>query len=412
MDDSPFNSSYFWSPVPTVQGQVETNLLLELSWNTHGIVVCAMSKATQKGSPVWLSGPYVKPYMSADSDLTLFILLLTLSDNARLTSHRSCVNVSADVCESLSDNISVSPPQPLCAFILTTFCISLDFFLFWLSSPFITWLHPSKLPRPLTPIPEQQLCVLHSVLPFFLFWALFQLFFPNRPDFPISDLHSPIRWYVLLSSSPHLSLPSFWNGSSSSLRCYFMSLLSLLLPPNCPSTHHHVDGERHVPEQSKGAAWSGEGQCTLFPSLLCIFHLHAPLPHGCAGHSWILGGRSRGACGPKTRGKWGDCRRGRRQWWEQQWQRVIKCGWRTPAPVSHLPEHHSGACTLYGYHDCRWVGSSALLPSGIISCLTPFPFSLSLSHIMCVHFNRNISINVDLEQCQSTKQVMNILMTQ
>uniref|UniRef100_A0A672YPW6 Zinc finger protein 384 like n=1 Tax=Sphaeramia orbicularis TaxID=375764 RepID=A0A672YPW6_9TELE len=30
MDDSHFNSSYFWSPVPTVQGQVETSLLLEL----------------------------------------------------------------------------------------------------------------------------------------------------------------------------------------------------------------------------------------------------------------------------------------------------------------------------------------------------------------------------------------------
>lgn len=216
---------------------------------------------------------------------------------------------------------------------------------------------------------------------FSCFGHFFHFFSLTVLIFPISDLHSPIRRYVLLSSSPHLSLPSFWNGSSSLLLCYFMSLLSLLLPPNCPSTHHHIDGERHVPEQSKGAAWSGEGQCTLFPSLLCIFHLHATLPHGCAGHSWILGGRSRAACGPKTRGKWGYCRRGRRQWWEQQWQCIIKCGWRTPAPVTHLPEHHSCACTLYGYHDCRWVGSSALLPSGIISCLTPFPFSLS--HYVC-----------------------------
>lgn len=31
MDDSHFNSSYFWCPVPTVQGQVEAILLLEHS---------------------------------------------------------------------------------------------------------------------------------------------------------------------------------------------------------------------------------------------------------------------------------------------------------------------------------------------------------------------------------------------
>ena len=47
MDDSHFNSSYFWSPVPTVQGQVETTLLLELSCNTHYITkVCVGSKKT------------------------------------------------------------------------------------------------------------------------------------------------------------------------------------------------------------------------------------------------------------------------------------------------------------------------------------------------------------------------------
>lgn len=57
--------------------------------------------------------PYVKPYMSADSDLPLFILLLTLSDDARLTSHRSSVNVSADVCESLPDNMSVTSSTTL-----------------------------------------------------------------------------------------------------------------------------------------------------------------------------------------------------------------------------------------------------------------------------------------------------------
>lgn len=221
MDDSPFNSSYFWSPVPTVQGQVETNLLLELSWNTHGIVVCAMSKATQKGSPVWLSGPYVKPYMSEDSDLTLFILLLTRSDNAGLTSHRTCVNVSADVCESLSDNISVSPLQPLCAFILSKFCISLDFFLFWLSSPFIKRLHPSKLTHPSTPIPDQQLCALHSVLPFFLFWALF---------FFLTVLTSPFLILILqsgdTSSLPHLIFTCHHFETAHPPYCFVTSCLS------------------------------------------------------------------------------------------------------------------------------------------------------------------------------------------
>lgn len=291
MDDSPFNSSYFWSPVPTVQGQVETNLLLELSWNTHGIVVCAMSKATQKGSPVWLSGPYVKPYMSADTDLTL-------SDNARLTSHRSCVNVSAYVCESLSDNISVSPLQPLCAFILSTFCISLDFFLFWLSSPFIIQLLPFKLTHPLTPLPVQQLCVLHSMLPFFLFWALFPLFFPNGPDIPHSwsSFSNPVihtslfltssflaiilKWLILLaalllhvsrflalttklplySSSRRWRTPCSWTKQRSSLvrrrPVHPLSLTPLHLPPPRPITPQLCWPFLDPWRQEPGCVWS------------------------------------------------------------------------------------------------------------------------------------------------------------
>lgn len=60
------------------------------------------------------------------------------------------------------------------------------------------------------------------------------------------------------------------------------------------------------------------------------------------------------------------------------------------------------------------AGELALLPFFLLasSHVLHHFHSLSLSHIMCVHFNRNICINVDLEQCESTKQVMNILMTQ
>lgn len=155
--------------------------------------------------------------------------------------------------------------------------------------------------------------------------------------------------FILRSScSLHPALPSF--KMSHPPFCSVTSPFSFpSSPPNCPSTHHHVDGERHVPEQNQGAAWAREGQCTLLPSLLRIIHLLTPLPHGCARHSWISGGRGRGACGPKTRRKWGFRRR---RWWEQQWQCITECGGRTPAPVTHLPEHHRCACALFGDHDC------------------------------------------------------------
>lgn len=191
MDDSPFNSSYFWSPVPTVQGQVETNLLLELSWNTHGIVVCAMSKATQKGSPVWLSGPYVKSYMS-DSDLTLFILLLTLSDNARLTSHRSCVNVSADVCESLSDNISVSPLNILhltwLLSFLTFFSLHHTTSSVQTHSPFDSYSSPTTL------------CLAFCA-------AIFPVLGTFSTFFPLTVLTSPFLIFILQSGDTPFSLP-------------------------------------------------------------------------------------------------------------------------------------------------------------------------------------------------------------
>lgn len=277
---------------------------------------------------------------------------------------------------SLSDNmnISVSPLQPLCSLIMLTFCILLDFFLFWLSSPFITW-HPSEpltlwLLLPTDNFVSYILCCL-----FFCFGHFSHSFFQRSglPHFwssssnPLVHLMVPCHLFEM-SHPPFCSVPSPFSFPS-------------FLPPNRPSTHHHIDGERHVPEQNKGAAWSREGQCTLLPPLLCIIHLLTPLPHGCARHSWISGGRGRGARGPKTRRKWGFCRR---RWWEQQWQCIIECGWRTPAPVTHLPEHHRCACALYGYHDCGWVASYALYPSGIISCLAPFPYR---SHIMCAPFN-------------------------
>lgn len=61
-----------------------------------------------------------------------------------MLAHPSSVNVSADVCESLSDNmnISVSPLQPLCSLILSTFCILFDLFLFDFLLP--SSRHPSQ----------------------------------------------------------------------------------------------------------------------------------------------------------------------------------------------------------------------------------------------------------------------------
>lgn len=214
----------------------------------------------------------------------------------------------------------------------------------------------------------------------FVSYILCLLFFPYGFYSIISEFHPLL----------HLILPChlFWNVSSAFLLCYSVTfLLSFLLPPTCLlPTHHHVDGERYVPEQNKGAAWSREDRCTLLLSLLRIIHLFAPLPHGRARHSWISRGGRRGACGPEARRKRGFCRRGRRQ---QQWQCVLECGWRTSAPVTHLPEHHSGAGALYGHHDSRWVALSDLSPSGMFSRLMPFPCR---SHFMCAPLITNVSI--------------------
>lgn len=232
MDDSPFNSSYFWSPVPTVQGQVETNLLLELSWNTHGIVYVLCQKIPRRDHAFGCQWPYVKPYMSVDSDLTLFILLLTLSDNARLTSHRSSVNVSADVCESLSDNIiSVLPLQPLCSLVWLTFCIShLTSFFFDFLLPSSHDIHPTALTLwlllPTTNFVSYILCFFffcfgHSSLLFSM--VLTYLFL-------ISILQSGDTSFSL----PHLILPYHLFEMSPLPLCFVTS------PFSFPSSYHQT----------------------------------------------------------------------------------------------------------------------------------------------------------------------------
>lgn len=375
MDDSPFNSSYFWSPVPTVQGQVETNSLLEMSWKfTWSSGLCYVKRSPEGLIRLAVSGRTLK--LPADSDLTLFSLLLTLSDNYSL-------NLSLKLwkreCWCLREFIwwhehfcFTSSTTVLPGFVnmlrLTWLLSFLTFFSLHHHHIHLNHLLSDSSSRPIT------LCPTFCAAFFFCF-GHFLPFFPMVSAFPF------LIFIIQSSSSPHLVLPSFWNVSSSFLLCYFTFLLSFLLPPTCPSTHHHIDGERHVPEQNQGAAGSREGQRALLPSLLRIVHLLTPLPHGCARHSWIGGGRARGACGPQAGRKWGFCRR--RRWWEQQQRWTSQCGWRTPAPVPHLSEHHRCACTLHGYHDCGWVASFARSPSST-SCLPPFPYR---SHVLCAPFS-------------------------
>ncbi|CAM9115809.1 unnamed protein product [Lampetra planeri] len=112
--------------------------------------------------------------------------------------------------------------------------------------------------------------------------------------------------------------------------------------PHCTRT----DRERHVPEQVKGAAGSREGQCSVLPSFLCVFHLLPSLPHSCARDPRLSGRREWAACGPQTGGKQ----------WCRRWERIL--GWSrrgAPPPVAHLAECHCGACSLHGYHDGRGV---------------------------------------------------------
>lgn len=191
----------------------------------------------------------------------------------------------------------------------------------------------------------------------------------NLPGLPSSytclTLFIIIPLLLFLTCLPHLSwspsscISSFiflpcshflWSHIS---ECFTLTpspfLFSFLLPPTRPSTHPYLDRERHVPEQGKGAAGSREDQCALLPSLFCVFHLLPPLPHGCARHPRLSGRRVRGAVGPQTGRRWWYSR-GSRCW------RQHECTQWTPAPVSHHPEHHRRACSLYRYHDCRWVG--------------------------------------------------------
>lgn len=162
--------------------------------------------------------------------------------------------------------------------------------------------------------------------------APFTLSPPSRPYLAIL-LKSP----NILPSPILCSFPPF----------YF--LLSFLSPSTRPSTHPYLDRERHVPEQDQGAARSREGRCALLPPLFRVFHRLPALPHGCTRHPRLSGRRGRAAGDPQAgrrRGYHG------RRWCWQQWRRTFKRGRRTPAPVTHVPEHHRCACSLYGYHDC------------------------------------------------------------
>lgn len=235
-----------------------------------------------------------------------------------------------------------------------------------------------------------------NLLSFICFWPfIFSCFFPCAwlPSSYTILPTSLLSIYPVNHLFSHLHLSSSFLTSTCQIsHCYtltypvFLSALYVALPPfflvlpTRPFAHPCVDWERHVPEQDKRAARSWEGWCPLFPSLLCIFHLFTPLPHSCARHPWISGGRNWGAGNPKARRKWGCCRRGRSQWW---WQHTIKCGRGTPAPVAHFPEHHRCACPLYGYYDCWWVGFYVLYPALIMSHLTACAFFLCHSS-MCL----------------------------
>lgn len=221
MDDSPFNSSYFWSPVPTVQGQVETNSLLEMSWKfTWSSGLCYVKRSPEGLIRLAVSSRTLK--LPADSDLTLFSLLLTLSDNYSLN-----LSLKLWKCECWCLREFIWWHEHFCFTSSTTLLPGFVNILrlTWLLS-FLTFfslhhhhIHPNHLlsdssSRPITYI----LCCL-----FFLFWALFT-FFSNGLGFPISDLHPPI----LFITSPCLAI---------FLKCLILlSALLLHLSPFLPPT--------------------------------------------------------------------------------------------------------------------------------------------------------------------------------
>lgn len=322
-------------------------------------------------------------------------MLITPSDNARLvcevvlTSHWSCLSAWRGE-GSLDDMITpVSSLQPL-----FVHCFSVDFlhltlpsfFLFWLSLSLhrthihVNLLHPWLLfstSNLVSSIPSCHLS-LSSALCLFLVLPLPCLAFHFSYAFLTTSLvyHHPFPHLCSHPTRlPHLIPPCHPCEIS---QCFTLThpmfLSALLLHPSSfpsPSTHPYVDRERHVPEQDKGAARSREGQCAILPSPLGVFHLLPPLPHSCARHPRLSGRRGRGAVGPKA---------GRRWWWQQR-QRTFKCGRGTPAPVAHLPEHHRCACSIYGYHDCRWVCCYILSPAWITSHPTPFAISVLCYYI-------------------------------
>lgn len=276
---------------------------------------------------------------------------------------------------SLSDNmnISVSPLQPLCSLIMLTFCILLDFFLFWLSSPFITW-HPSEpltlwLRLPTNNFVSYILCCL-----FFCF-GHFSHSFSNGLDFPISDLHPPILLFTssclaiflkclillsalflhlfpflpfttklpLYSSSHRWRTPCSWTKPRSSLvqrrPVYPLSPTPLHHPPPLPITPRLCSPFLDQWRQGPGCAWSqnkkevGVLQEAVVGATVAVHH-------------WV---------------------------------------WLEDTCTSHTPPRTSPLCLCpLRVSWLRVSRSYALYPSGIISCLAPFPYR---SHIMCAPFN-------------------------
>ena len=155
MDDSHFNSSYFWSPVPTVQGQVEATLLLELSWNTHGIVEYAMGKDSLEliiTLTVYGNTLNIVLHQTMIWPWTCFFLI-TPSNNLRLfgevglTSHKSYLTVSAWWGEGWLDHTIT--PVPLLSHLLNPSLFLCFHLLFASHHAFVL----SSLPLPSSPSP-------------------------------------------------------------------------------------------------------------------------------------------------------------------------------------------------------------------------------------------------------------------
>lgn len=86
MDDSPFNSSYFWSPVPTVQGQVDklvVGIVLKYTWYKWYVLCQKIPRREYHFDYEWkfLNLKEKKKKRKNNNDLTLNTLLITPSDN-------------------------------------------------------------------------------------------------------------------------------------------------------------------------------------------------------------------------------------------------------------------------------------------------------------------------------------------